>query len=284
MRTALSCLALTLATAISPAARAEDPAASPPTTEAAPAAGEPAGSAATPPAGTAAVTGEAPAAPELAAASRGVDPSAATSLAATADPALAASIAPAPRGAAVAAEAAPAAPQVSSAARGSSRLPRFGVALGAGFPEFATLNLLYRPFSNLRVSVGPTFNYVGWGGSVGLTLVPVNWWITPLLGLEAGHYLRADYSKLMKDDSSDATAMKPLLRRVDYNYTAVDLGFELGSPRGFSLTFRFGLSWIWLTANGTGTKTTDSGTTLSLSNPSLRATLPSAKLGLQYWF
>jgi hypothetical protein len=224
----------------------------------------------------------------VAAAARGVDPSAATSLAATADPALVASIAPAPapepRGAA-AASSDPAAAEVSPAARGAARLPRFGVALGAGFPEFATLNLLYRPFRFLRVSVGPTWNYVGWGGSVGLTLVPVNWWITPLLGLEAGHYLRADYSKLVKNDtSSDTAAMKPLLRRVDYDYTAVDLGLEFGSPRGFSLTLRFGLSWVWLSANGTGTKTTDGGTTLSLTNPSLRATLPSAKLGLQYWF
>jgi hypothetical protein len=221
----------------------------------------------------------------LFAASVAIDPVVATSVAPALDPVLAATVVPAPALAAKADAARPAAKvEAAAAPRAPGRLPRFGVALGAGFPEFATLSVLYRPWRFLRLSAGPTWNYVGWGGNVGLTLVPVNWWITPLLGVEAGKFLRSDYSKLVKSDDAETRDLKPLLRRVDYSYTAVDLGLELGSPRSFALTLRFGLSFVWLSAAGTGARTTDGGTTLTFTNPSLRATLPSAKLGLQYWF
>ena len=177
-----------------------------------------------------------------------------------------------------------AAPAPEDAAPTRPGLPRFGVALGGGFPEFATASFLYRPFRFLRLSAGPTWDYAGWGGNVGVTLVPVNWWITPLLGVEAGHYLRSDYSRLVHSNSADVEQVKSLLRRVDYSYAAADIGLEVGSPRGFAFTLKFGLSWVWITANGTGTKSTDGGTTVSFTDPALRATLPSVKLGFQYWF
>jgi hypothetical protein len=165
-------------------------------------------------------------------------------------------------------------------------LPRLGVAIGAGLPEFATLSLLYRPFRMLRLSAGPTWNYAGWGGDVGVTLVPLNSWISPLLGVQAGRFLRSDYSMLVKSSgaSPGTAAMRGLLRRVDYSYTAVDLGLEVGNPRGFSFTLRLGLAWVWADAAGTATSTGGDGTTVSVTNPSVRATIPSAKLGFQYWF
>ena len=249
MSPAIPAVAFSLAVALSPAARADDPSPAPPA-EASP----PAAIVSPAPAGGPSAPQAVPAPPAVQAAAAGAPPS---------EPATADPEEPAPSG---------------------PGLPRFGVAIGGGFPEFATLSVLYRPFRFLRLSAGPTWDYAAWGGNVGVTLVPVNWWITPLLGLEAGHYLRSDYSKLVHGGGADAAQMRPLLRHVDYSYTAADLGLEIGSPRGFAFTLKLGLSWVWITANGTGTKTSDGGTTMSLTNPALRATLPSAKLGFQYWF
>jgi hypothetical protein len=83
------------------------------------------------------------------------------------------------------------------------------------------------------------------------------------------------------DDASD---VKPLAERIDYSYAAVDLGLELGSPRGFSVALRFGLSFVAVESGGTANYVTDEGTAVRMSKPSLAATLPSAKLALQYWF
>jgi hypothetical protein len=165
-----------------------------------------------------------------------------------------------------------------------ARLPRLGVAVGAGFPEFAALTVLYRPFRFLRLGAGPTWDYYGFGGHVGLSVVPVNWWITPVVAVEAGRYLRSDYSGAVRSRSQSSTDLKPLLAHVDYSYTAVDVGFEVGSPRGFSVSLRTGLAFVWIDAMGTATKRNDDGSTVSITNPALRATLPSTKLTFQYWF
>jgi hypothetical protein len=215
---------------------------------------------------------------------------------ASADPALAstgarpASAAPAltdPAAAATTAAPPPPAPASAEAQAepdAAPRLPRLGVGLGAGVPEFAALTVLYRPLRFLRLGAGPTWNYYGWGGHVGLSVVPGNWWITPVLAFEAGHYLRTSYSGAVRGSSQTADDLRQLLARTDYSYTAVDLGLELGSPRGFSVSLRTGLAFVWVDARGTSTRRSDNGSVVSITNPAIRATLPSTKLAFQYWF
>jgi hypothetical protein len=209
----------------------------------------------------------------------------------TADPALASTAAGAASAAALTDPAAvpppppaPAAAEAQAEPDAAPRLPRVGVGLGAGVPEFAALTVLYRPLRFLRMGAGPTWNYYGWGGHVGLSVVPVNWWITPVLAFEAGHYLRTSYSGAVRGSSQTADDLRQLLARTDYSYTAVDLGLELGSPRGLSVSLRTGLAFVWVDARGTSTRRSADGSVVTISNPALRATLPSTKLAFQYWF
>jgi hypothetical protein len=154
------------------------------------------------------------------------------------------------------------------------------VALGAGFPDFGTAELMFRPLSFLRLRAGPAWNVAGWGLQGGVELVPWNWALSPVLSLHAGKFLRSDYSSFAKDEE-DA---KALLERVDYQYAAVDVGVDIGSPRGFSVALRLGLSFVSVASRGRASYASDTGSTVTLADPSLAATLPSAKLALQYWF
>jgi hypothetical protein len=167
---------------------------------------------------------------------------------------------------------------------GNAVLPRWGLAVGGGFPDFGMASVLYRPASHLRLSAGPSWHYVGWGVHGGVTLVPWNAWLTPVLSLSGGRFFRTDVASAIKSTSEDLEDLKPLLRDMSYWYGALDVGLELGSPRGFALALRFGLSFVSLRANGTATYTSDDGAAVTLRDPRLRATMPSAKLAFQYWF
>jgi hypothetical protein len=164
------------------------------------------------------------------------------------------------------------------------RLPRWGLALGGGFPDFAKASVMFRPVSRVRLFAGPAWNYFAWGVQGGVELVPWSWAVSPVLSLEAGKFMRSDLGTLVSSDGEDAAKMKPLLARVDYAYAALDLGVELGSPRGFAFSLKVGLSWVSLGASGAATYTSDSGSTVTLRDPAFRGTLGSAKIGFHYWF
>lgn len=172
------------------------------------------------------------------------------------------------------------------AARAAERapVPPFGLALGSGFPDFATASLVYRPVSLVRVSAGPAWNYVGWGLQGGVSLVPWSFWIAPVVSLEAGRFFRTNLGFLAKDSGGVPPEMKPLLEKIDFSYAALDVGIELGNQRGFSASILLGVSYVSIAAHGTVTHTGDDGTVVSMTNPALHGTLPSVKVGVQYWF
>lgn len=170
------------------------------------------------------------------------------------------------------------------AAHANPWYPKLGVAIGGGFPDLASASLLFRPISHVRFFAGPMWGYVGWGVQGGVVLVPWNAWIAPTISLEGGKLFRSDVTFLAKDKGGVPEGIEPLLRNIDYQYAAVDLGLELGSPRGLASYVRVGLSYVSLKANGTATYTSDTGSKVSLSDPSFHGTLPSVKFGLQYWF
>lgn len=161
---------------------------------------------------------------------------------------------------------------------------RWGLALGAGFPDFATASVTLRPVDQVRLYAGPSWNYVGWGIQGGVALVPWDFWIAPVVSLEAGRFFRTNLGFLAKDDGGMPAGMRPLLERIDYSYAALDVGVEIGSQRGLSLSLRVGLSYVSISANGTATYTSDDGTIVTFADPAVRGTLPSLKLGVQYWF
>jgi hypothetical protein len=167
-------------------------------------------------------------------------------------------------------------------ARGAGGLPRWGVALGAGFPEFATASLVFRPLAPVRLHAGPSWNYFGWGLQGGVTLVPWSLAVSPVLSLEAGRFFASDLSFVARGE--DGAAMKPLLDDVSYSYAGAALGLEVGSPRGLQFAFRVGLSYVSIATHGTGTRAESDGSSVTLADPALNATLPSIELGVQYWF
>lgn len=165
--------------------------------------------------------------------------------------------------------------------------PRWGLLLAGGFPEGLSASLVFRPVSEVRLYAGPMWNYVGWGAHAGVTVLPWQLGISPLLSLEAGRYFSADATFLAGSAGGVPSEIEPLLKHVSYDYAGLYAGFELGTRAGLSLTLRAGISYISMTANGTSTTNVSSnGTTAAVTfrDPNLRGTMPSVQLGVQTWF
>jgi hypothetical protein len=164
--------------------------------------------------------------------------------------------------------------------------PRFGFAIGAGFPQAASLDFLFRPLPWLRLSAGPSWDYVGWGLHGGVVLSPIRWAISPTLGVEGGRFFELDVNKFAK--SVDAE-LQPLIRRVQVQYVATTLGLEFGSQRGFAFSLRAGLAWLQVDSHGTGQFTGSGGTAgqndavITVTNPTFRGTVPTVQLAFQYF-
>lgn len=163
--------------------------------------------------------------------------------------------------------------------------PRLGVALGAGVPQALTLDLLYRPLPWLRLSAGPTWDYVGWGLHAGAVWSPVRWTVSPTLGVEVGRLFEADLNTITSADPG----IQPLLQRVEVQFLAATLGLELGSQRGFSFALRVGLIWLEATTHGSGQLSGTGGVNgqneaiVTVTSPVIRASAPTAQLVLQYF-
>jgi hypothetical protein len=171
--------------------------------------------------------------------------------------------------------------------RESPALPRFGLSLGAGFPHGAALGLVYRPAPAVRLWAGPAWNYASFGLHAGAAIQPWRLAVSPVLSAEAGRYFSSDVSFAAKDASGVPEELAPLLEDVRYAYGAVHLGLEVGSPTGLSFSLGVGLAYVSIQATGTARATEDTGgstATVEFDDPRLRGTLPSVKLGLQYWF
>ena len=165
----------------------------------------------------------------------------------------------------------------------ADRLPRFGLRLDAGVPDGGVLAFVWRPSKLLRLDVGPTFNYIGWGYQVGIGLTPIRWYISPTLNFDYGHYFESDASTKAKGVPD---RFKPSLQKVGYDYLNGQLGLEFGSPRGLVFSLRLGLSYFWTTVHADRVAVTDPGSdpTVTVTDPKLRFTFPSLKLGLLYYF
>lgn len=166
--------------------------------------------------------------------------------------------------------------------------PEWGTAIDAGIPGGVNLDVLYRPMPFIRLWAGPAWNYAAFGFQGGAGVALANWGITPVLSVEAGRYFSTDVAQFVKSGGSVPAEMKPLLQKISLNYAAALLGFEFGSPRGFSFALRLGLARLSLATHGSGTFTQDNGqggtTSVKFTDPRFTATAPALKLGFQYWF
>lgn len=161
---------------------------------------------------------------------------------------------------------------------------RWGLELSGGFPQGAALSAVFRPVDHVRFWAGPAWNYVGFGIQGGVAVVPWHLALTPVLSAEVGRYFGADVSFVASEGQGVPPELRPLLSDMSYAYGALLAGVELGSQRGLTLSLRAGLAYVSLAARGTVTSQQPDGTTVRFTDPRVRGTFPSVKLGLHYWF
>lgn len=183
--------------------------------------------------------------------------------------------------AAPAAQAAEAAPQVAS----KGGLPAFGASVDVGVPDFLGVNFVYRPLSFLRLQGGVLTNGLGLGARAGVSLVPLNFVVSPSLTLEYGHYFESDSRTFLRALGVSLGQAEPALARFSYGFANAHLGLEAGSER-FQFSLRLGLSYLNTSLNGSGDliEQGSGDPTIRAEDLRLRGVLPSLKLGFLFFF
>jgi len=178
---------------------------------------------------------------------------------------------------------APAPPPTAMAPRKRAARSAWGLLIDAGFPEGASVSGVYRPVPSVRFWAGPAWNYVGFGVQGGIAVAPWRWALTPVLSAEAGRYFGADVSFIANGDGVPSD-LKPLLDKMAYTYAALHTGIEIGSQNAFAFSLRVGLAYVSLATKGSITTTDSGGGSATFTDPRVRGTLPSVKLGVHVWF
>jgi hypothetical protein len=187
-------------------------------------------------------------------------------------------------GAAEPAAPAPASPTAATAAPAPAKEPgaeehtgpfspgtHFGLGLDVGAPDGIGLTVLVRPWWWLRANAGVAYNLGGWGIRGGITLLPGDWAVTPTLSIDAGYYFTDDWAKFTSASGAEAN----LLRNLPYTFLSGQIGLEMGSPQRFIFYLRGGLSYVWVTANGSDLTAV---VNQNLTDPLVRMTLANGKL------
>jgi hypothetical protein len=114
---------------------------------------------------------------------------------------------------------------------GDASASPFGVMTDVGVPDGATISVVYRPISPVRVSIGASHNYVGPGVRAGITLTPIPWWLSPTLSVSAGHFAERDANPLARMIIGDDSFSSEPLEQVGYDYADAHLGLAFGRRR-----------------------------------------------------
>jgi hypothetical protein len=139
--------------------------------------------------------------------------------------------------------------QASPAPARSDKLPGFGVQLDVGVPDGVGLSVLVRPFRFARFHAGVIENGASAGVRAGVTVMPWQWWITPVLTGEGGYYFAGDGNRLVRWIGSNPNFSNGFLDSVQYDFYNLHAGLEVGSPRRFLFMLHGGLTHIDLYDN-----------------------------------
>jgi len=153
---------------------------------------------------------------------------------------------------------------------------RFGVQVEAGVPDGATASLAIRPVRAVRIRAGAAYNGISVGETAGVTLVPLGWWCSPTLSVDAGHYPEGDANPLAREVTRDPTYASPMLDHVGYDYLDAHVGLELGR-RWATFYVHAGMSLA--TGRIHGLSDPDGGITFT-DDPRATVWAPSVKVGL----
>jgi hypothetical protein len=162
-----------------------------------------------------------------------------------------------------------------------------GLQLDGGFPDFAAVSVLYRPWRWVRLSGGMLYDYAGYGVRAGVAVVPY-FPIAPSLNLEVGRLFEANAAAAISKHAELPDDVRPLLERFGYTFANAQLGLEIGHHNWFVFFVRAGISRIWLTVHNTGAAAQaaagDASTRVTASDTQVRLGVPSAKAGFMIFF
>ena len=167
-------------------------------------------------------------------------------------------------------------------ARDPDALPWFGAQLDAGVPDGFGASVAFRPIWFARLTAGLLTNSASTGLRAGLTLVPFRAFVTPTLSGELGHYFDGNMGSLIGLAMNQPLLKSSVLGRGSYDFGNAQLGVELGSPRSVVLYLRAGLSYVNATFEGNAQTTPT--TSFNPGTVHLKLVMPSAKLGLVFYF
>ncbi len=163
---------------------------------------------------------------------------------------------------------------------------RFGVRLAAGPPEGVGLAAVIHPRRWMRAHVGATRNTLGFGARGGVSLIPLELTISPLLELEYGYYFNADYEKLLTQLHGQPTTPATGIRRVGYHQVAGSVGLQYSPWRYVTLFGGVGISYWFIEVANTRAFISEAEEDPEITSRPLNLGLssPVAKLGLLIYF
>ena len=153
-------------------------------------------------------------------------------------------------------------------------------------PDGVTADLVCRPLPYLRLQAGPAWNYLACGMQGGVAVTPFRWAVSPVLEASYGHFFGADLNRVFKNVPAELQPLR-LGRRLR-------LLQRPGRPRArlaarpHLLAGARALLLLERPSTAPATVVKNQGTpdeaTVTVANPSLRAVIPSLRLGLLYYF
>lgn len=194
-------------------------------------------------------------------------------------PLLAAAVATAPPPEAPGIEAPPAAVEERTPSRDHGLL---GLSLGLGVPSGAGLSVAFEPLSWLRLHAGTGTNGASLGLHGGVTLRPFVWPVAPTLTLAGGRFFEGNATGLVSRTTPLSPFGESLLERIGYDWASAQLGLEVGWTGGLLFYLRGGVGYLASDVHGLeeALEGVREGIRFEASDPTLRAVLPTAEIGL----
>ncbi len=126
---------------------------------------------------------------------------------------------------------------------------RFGMRLVAGAPDGMGIAALVHPRRWLRVHAGAAKNSLGFGVRGGLSIIPLELYISPTVELEYGHYFNADYGALMTQLHGQSTTPASGIGKVGYDQFSGGLNLEFSPSRYVTVFGGLGISYWFIGVN-----------------------------------
>jgi hypothetical protein len=164
---------------------------------------------------------------------------------------------------------------------------RFGARLFAGAPDGVGVAALIHPRRWLRVHAGAAKNRLGYGVRGGLSVIPIELFVSPMLEVEYGHYFNADYGQLLTQlHGGSATSVATNIRTVDYDQVSASVGLEYSPSRYVTFFGGVGISYWLMGVKDVKSFIREAETDPDITSSPLAISLssPVAKLGLLIYF